>query len=54
MIGDRSHDIIGGLRNGLRTIGVRWGFGSDAEFIEAKSDFVVDDMAQILSHVGAA
>lgn len=23
MIGDRSHDIIGGMRNGLRTIGVR-------------------------------
>jgi phosphoglycolate phosphatase len=54
MIGDRSHDIIGGARNGLRTIGVRWGFGSDAEFVEAKAHFVVDDMAQILGHVGAA
>ena len=54
MIEDRSHDIIAGIRNGLRTIGVRWDFGSDAELIEAKSDFVVDDMAQILRHVGAA
>ncbi len=54
MIGDRSHDIIGGARNGLRTIGVRWGFGSDAELVEAESDFIVDDMAQILRHVGAA
>ncbi len=53
IVGDRSHDIIGGIRNGIRTIGVRWGFGSDAEFIEAKADFIVDDMAQILSHVGA-
>lgn len=53
MIGDRPHDIVGGIRNGLRTIGVRWGFGSEAEFTEAKANFVVNDMAQILSHVGA-
>ncbi len=51
MIGDRSHDIIGGARNGLRTIGVRWGFGSDAELREANADFIVNDMTEILAIV---
>lgn len=53
MIGDRSHDIVGGARNGLQTIGVRWGFGSEEELLEAGADLIVDDMAQSLVHVSA-
>jgi len=53
MIGDRSHDIVGGARNGLQTIGVRWGFGSDEELLEAGADLIVDDVAQSLVHVSA-
>ena len=35
MIGDRSHDIIGGIANNLPTIGVLWGYGSKLELESA-------------------
>ena len=31
MIGDREHDLIGARRNGVRAIGVTYGYGSEAE-----------------------
>jgi phosphoglycolate phosphatase len=31
MIGDREHDVMGAARNGVRAIGVLWGYGSEAE-----------------------
>ena len=31
MLGDRSHDAIGAIHNGVTPIGVLWGFGSKAE-----------------------
>lgn len=41
MIGDRAHDIAGGRRNGVRTMGVLWGYGSEAELREAGADALV-------------
>ena len=35
MIGDRSHDILGGIANNLQTIGVLWGYGSKLELESA-------------------
>ena len=35
MIGDRKYDILGASQNGLRSIGVTWGYGSVAELREA-------------------
>jgi phosphoglycolate phosphatase len=35
MIGDRKHDMIGAANNGIRTIGVLYGYGSRAELTEA-------------------
>ena len=35
MIGDRKYDILGASKNGLRSIGVTWGYGSVAELREA-------------------
>ena len=35
MFGDRLHDVIGARKNGIDTIGVCWGFGSQAELLEA-------------------
>jgi phosphoglycolate phosphatase len=35
MIGDRSHDIVGARNNGMNAIGVLYGYGSEAELIEA-------------------
>lgn len=31
MVGDREHDMIGGMRNGLRCVGVTYGYGSAEE-----------------------
>jgi phosphoglycolate phosphatase len=31
MIGDREHDVIAAARNGIRTVGVTWGYGSISE-----------------------
>ena len=41
MIGDRSHDIIGAKENGLRSVGVLWGYGSRQELEEAEADATV-------------
>ena len=41
MIGDRAHDVIGGRRNGVRTMGVLWGYGSETELREAGADAIV-------------
>jgi len=38
MIGDREHDIIGARKNGLRNIGVLYGYGSAAELLAAGAD----------------
>ena len=38
MIGDRHHDIHGAQQNGLRAIGVTWGFGSAAELKQAGAE----------------
>ena len=31
MVGDREHDVLAAVRNGMRAIGVTWGYGSTAE-----------------------
>jgi phosphoglycolate phosphatase len=38
MIGDREHDIIGARKNGLRNIGVLYGYGDEAELRAAGAD----------------
>ena len=35
MIGDRSHDMIGARNNGIKGIGVLYGYGSRDELIAA-------------------
>ncbi|MFZ5835727.1 MAG: HAD hydrolase-like protein [Pseudomonadota bacterium] len=42
MIGDRSHDVIGARGNGVRPLGVLWGYGSREELIMAGADGVCD------------
>ena len=41
MVGDRSHDVIGAHANGLRAIGVLWGYGSRDELTAADADALV-------------
>jgi phosphoglycolate phosphatase len=47
MIGDRSHDIVGALENGVIAIGVTWGYGSHRELVEAGADFILTAPAQL-------
>jgi phosphoglycolate phosphatase len=42
MIGDREHDIIGARKNGLRGIGVLWGYGSREELMGAGADLMIE------------
>ena len=51
MIGDRLHDIEGAKANGLRSVGVLYGYGSEAELSEAGADMLVStvtDLAETL------
>jgi phosphoglycolate phosphatase len=38
MVGDRLHDILAAQGNGLRSIGVLWGYGGQAELQQAGAD----------------
>ena len=54
MIGDRKHDILGALANGVTAIGVLWGYGSAAELTDANATHEAARIAQALlkSRVG--
>jgi phosphoglycolate phosphatase len=47
MIGDRVHDIEAAQKNGLRAVGVRWGYGTEEELRAARPDFLVDSMSEV-------
>jgi len=40
VIGDRKHDILAARANGIRSIGVTWGFGSSDELRDAGADAI--------------
>lgn len=42
MIGDRLHDVRGARKNGVRSLGVLWGYGSHEELTEAGVDALCD------------
>lgn len=52
MIGDRRFDIEGARANGVRPIGVAWGFGSREELVEAGADTIADDPMQLQALLG--
>ncbi len=49
MIGDRKFDVLGAGANGLRTIGVLWGYGGRAELEEAGAASIVSSPREIES-----
>ncbi len=49
MIGDRSFDVLAARQNGVRAIGVAWGYGSRNELVQAGAEVVVGDMAELVS-----
>ena len=51
MIGDRSHDIVAARANGMRSVGVTWGFGSADELTQAGADVICDAPNELLMAV---
>ncbi|MDB5404268.1 MAG: family hydrolase, partial [Rhodopila sp.] len=48
MVGDRLHDIHAARANGLRSIGVLWGYGCQAELQAAGADAIVASPAEVV------
>lgn len=48
MIGDRSHDMVGAKNNGMKGIGVLYGYGSRDELLAAGAQHVCATPAAIL------
>jgi phosphoglycolate phosphatase len=48
MIGDRKHDIIGAHNNGMASIGVGYGYGSEAELSGIKPTFYVKTVEELI------
>jgi phosphoglycolate phosphatase len=51
MVGDRLHDIHAAKANGLRSIGVLWGYGGRAELEQAGADALAASPADVLTYV---
>jgi phosphoglycolate phosphatase len=51
MIGDRSHDMVGARNNGIRGIGVLYGYGSEQELVEAGASHVCASPRALLEHI---
>lgn len=47
MVGDRLHDIVGGIKNGLFTVGVTFGYGSEEELKAAGASHIVNSVKEL-------
>jgi phosphoglycolate phosphatase len=53
MIGDRSHDIVGANNNGMRAVGVLYGYGSREELANAGASHLCTTPQALLDHLTA-
>jgi len=51
MVGDRSHDVVGANANGVRPVGVLWGYGSRAELTAAGASVLCEQPATLARDV---
>jgi phosphoglycolate phosphatase len=51
MVGDRLHDVLGAHANGMRAIGVLWGYGSRAELEAAGADALADTPGELVTRI---
>ena len=49
MIGDRKHDILGAQKNGIKSCGILFGYGSRTELENAGADYIAKDISQLRS-----
>ena len=54
MIGDRKHDLIGAIANGIRPVGVSYGYGSSDELHAAGATAIANSPAEIPGIIAAA
>ena len=54
MIGDREHDVIAAVRNGMRAIGATWGYGSPGELKAAGAAVLCESPLQLAGTVQSA
>ena len=47
MVGDRSHDIIGGVKNGLYPVGVSFGYGSIDELKNSGAKYIANSVEEL-------
>jgi phosphoglycolate phosphatase len=52
MIGDRRHDMVGARNNRMTAIGVLYGYGSEAELVDAGAHHVCATPRGVLEHIG--
>ncbi|WP_313390555.1 HAD family hydrolase [Acinetobacter sp.] len=50
MVGDREHDIFGARQNGIDTIAVNYGYGSQEELALAQPKYKIDSFNQLLDY----
>ena len=51
IVGDRSHDIIGGKINSIMTAAVSYGYGSREELTSSKPDFIFDTISDLAAFI---
>lgn len=51
MVGDREYDILGATKNGLKSVGVLYGFGSLEELKKAKASYLIEKPLDLLNYV---
>ena len=51
MIGDRSHDVVGAKKNGIRAVGVTYGYGTAEELTEAGASHLCASPRAVLDHI---
>ena len=54
MIGDRAADVLAAKANGLRAIGVLWGYGSEQELTDAGADLILQTPSELSAHLSTA
>lgn len=50
MVGDREYDILGARRNGIETIAVTYGYGTDTEIAQAAPKLQIRQFAELLNY----
>ena len=54
MVGDRCYDIVGAHANGVRAVGVLWGYGTREELTQAGADVLIKHPRALAAASGCA